>query len=145
MEKTTLKITVDGTVSYRTLFGADMEVHLHTMNRADVVNSRISVPYPSWLRCLQESLFHLDEVENHPGFDETLPVNIALLLRPGITASLPENEEEFIRVLLDPLSPCMHTEAWLATEVTQTLPVPGEENLTTDIGIQTQWAHEWLP
>ena len=145
MEDEVIKITVGATVSYRTLSDLPLDVLLREIIKSELTTATVSISYPDWLRCLNEGIFHLDGVNNNPAFEEQREVNLQLRLRPAIAASLPAEGEALVRALLDLSGPCMHTEAWLATEVTQSLPVPGEDNLTTDIGIQTQWAHEWRP
>jgi hypothetical protein len=40
----------------------------------------------------------------------------------------------------DAASPSRHTEAWMATEVSQSTPVPDDPSAVVEIGFRTQWA-----
>ncbi|MDH3731045.1 MAG: hypothetical protein OES13_07990, partial [Acidimicrobiia bacterium] len=96
------------------------------------------------MRLYDQGAFHLDDEDRPGGWDPDLPIRIRARLRSAFTRGHDDAEQWFELFMGDDNGPLRHSEAWLMTEATRAVPVPGDVEAFSSIGIRTRWAPSFL-
>lgn len=132
--------TIDHSLPFRSLAAGDVVLRMIALHVADEVTAEVEASPETWRAIFATGAFHLDDEDEPRGFDDDRPVIIRLRLRLPVVALYDDADDLLANLVGDPASPPRHTEAWMATEVSQSTPVPDEPSATVEIGFRTQWA-----
>jgi hypothetical protein len=131
---------VDHPLPFRSLAAGEIVLHLIALHVSDEVTAEVEAAPDAWRVIFATGAFHLDDEDDPRGFDDERPVLIRLRLRLPVVALYDDADELLSALVGDADSPPRHTEAWMATEVSQSSPVPDEPTALVEIGFRTQWA-----
>lgn len=140
-----VRATLDHTLSFRPLEGAPVDLRVLQIDAAATVELRAEIDTLTWARILAAGMFHTDTLQRPAGWEVERPVSLLLRLRDAV-ARVHDVADTLIEALAGSEDAASRqTEAWFLLEAYQTLPVPGEEDLTTSIGVRSRWALEEAP
>jgi hypothetical protein len=135
-----LRATIEHSLTFRSLAAGDVVLRMISVHVADEVTAEVEASPETWRAIFATGAFHLDGEDDPRGFDDDRPVIIRLRLRLPVVALYDDADDLLSNLVGDPASPPRHTEAWMATEVSQSSSVPGEPTAVVEIGFRTQWA-----
>lgn len=139
-----VEFALDRVIPMETLMGETVSVHIHTVEISDDVVVTGEVDLPTWQRAYASGCFHLDEEEAPTGFEDGIRIQLTLRLRRPVTARYSSPEALLEEMVDETGSPLRHTEAWLATEVMQQVPLPDMPDASAQVGIRTSWAEPFF-
>jgi hypothetical protein len=137
-------------INLQTLTGTPLPVTVTEFTISDGhIATVIQLGFQDWRRALREGLFHLDEESEPVGFEADKLVVLTLRLRPAVAGLLADQEKDMAEGFSEPDSPLHHTEAWLATDIVQSVDVPPEvssadSDTYLQMGARTRWAEPLL-
>ena len=135
-----IQFTLDYTASFATFGAGPIDVRILVVNVSDDVVLSGEVDLETWWRAYNAGAFHLDDEEEPAGWEPGYPVQLVLRLRDPLTRRFDDAEPLLEELVSDESSPLRHSEAWVALEATQEVPVPDMPDATASVGIRTSWA-----
>lgn len=144
MDEDDVRFTLDYTVTFRSLMAGLIAVRVLVLDAGRHVDLRGQISAATAQRVLETGAFHVDEVDNPPGWDSDRPVDIVLRLRKPFLKYYADAETLYHEMFSNEESPLRHTEAWLLLEAMQKTEVPDQPGATVSFGIRTDWGDPLL-
>jgi len=135
-----VRINLDSKLKMNTIVVGPIEVRFLSLDIGNQVIAKAQIDAETARKVLLSGTFHVDDINNLPGWDDQNPIEIVLRLRKPFLKLFQNADELFRNMFTKKDSPLRQTEAWLLHEAMQHTEVPGVPDATTSFGIRTDWA-----